>query len=222
VRFGASGHDSALIGNQLTNDKDAGLWAVRSASDPHDEALAVRDNRFSADGNGVLAGNVPVLIERNEFINSNEAAVHIVGGGAIVRANHISGGASMGVLAENARDALIENNEIEGVTAYGVMVRGSASVLVRTNRLHNCGYGLAFVLDDPHRVSTALGNAILEPHFNGIDVIGDSPTLKRNEVLHAHAYALHVQDFQAPHQPRTVSKPFLEENDFGTRPSVVR
>ena len=54
---------------------------------------------------------------------------------------------------------------------------------MRANRLHNCGYGLAFVLGDPHGVSTAIDNTIIEPKFNGIDVIGDSPNLRRNQVL---------------------------------------
>src|ERR1700732_2380819 len=29
VRFGASGHNSAVVNNEFTDDKDSGLWAVR-------------------------------------------------------------------------------------------------------------------------------------------------------------------------------------------------
>jgi hypothetical protein len=90
--------------------------------------------------------------------------------------------------------------------------------LVKANRLHNCGYGLAFVLGDAHGVSTAVGNTIIEPKFNGIDVIGDSPVLRHNEVLRAHAYALHVEDFQAPNGQKTHSQPFLDDNNFGDSP----
>jgi parallel beta-helix repeat protein len=218
VRFGASGHNSAVASNEFTEDKDAGLWAVRSAPDSRDDVIGIHDNKFTEDGAGIVAGNIPVLVERNDFINSHEAGVHVVGAKAMIRGNRFSGGASMGIVAENARGAVIDDNELEGITAYGVMVRGSSDTLVKGNRLHNCGYGLAFVLGDPHSVSTAADNTIIEPKFNGIDVIGDSPNLRRNQVLRAHAYALHVEDFQPANGPKVQSQPFLDNNNFGTGP----
>jgi len=96
-----------------------------------------------------------VLIERNDFINAHESDVHVVGAGAVIRGNRINGGASMGIVAENATGAVIDDNELEGLTAYGSW-SGSSNTLVRSNRLHNCGYGLAFVLGDKAKVSTAL------------------------------------------------------------------
>ncbi|MEA3198022.1 MAG: hypothetical protein QOF32_2074 [Gammaproteobacteria bacterium] len=218
VRFGASGHNSAVINNEFMEDKDSGLWAVRSAPDSHDDVIGIHDNKFTEDGTGIVAGNIPVLVERNDFINDHEAAVHLVGAGGVLRGNRINGGASMGIVAENVRGAIIDDNELEGLTAYGVMVRGSSNTLVRANRLHNCGYGIAFVLGDAQSVSTAVDNTIIEPKFNGIDVIGDSPILRRNQVLRAHAYALHVEDFQPPHGPKVQSQPFLDNNNFGQSP----
>lgn len=218
VRFGASGHNSAVVNNEFTDDRDSGLWAVRSAPDSHDDVIGIHDNKFTEDGTGIVAGNVPVVVERNDFINDHEAAVHLVGAGAVIRGNRIAGGASMGIVAENVRGATIDDNELEGLTAYGVMIRGSSNTLVRANRLHNCGYGLAFVLGDAQSVSTAVDNTIIEPKFNGIDVIGDSPILRRNQVLRAHAYALHVEDFQPPNGQKVQSQPFLDNNNFGSSP----
>jgi len=220
VRFAASGHSSAVTNNEFTDNKDAGIWAVRSALDSHDEPIGIHDNKFVEDGTGIVAGNVPVLVERNDFINANEADVHLVGGGAVVRGNHINGGASMGIVAENAHGDIIEDNELEGLAAYGVMVRNSSNIMVRSNRLHNCGYGFAFVLGDAQGASTAVDNTIIEPKFNGIDVIGDSPILRRNQVLRPHAFALHVEDFQPPAGGNKVqSKPFLDNNTF-EKPTV--
>jgi parallel beta-helix repeat protein len=219
VRFGASGRNSVVAGNEFIEDKDAGLWAVRGAPDSHDEVIDIRDNKFVENGNAIVAGNIPVMVERNDFINSHEAAIHVVGAGATLRGNRIDGGASMGIVGENARGAVIEDNELEGLTAYGIMLRGSSNILVRANRLHNCGYGLAFVLGDPHNVSTAVDNTIIEPKFNGIDVIGDSPNLRRNQVLRAHAYSLHVEDFQPPSGQKVTSQPFLDNNNFGSSPT---
>ena len=218
IRFAASGHNTAVASNEFTDNKDASIWAVRSAPDPHDDAINVHDNKFTGDRIGVLAGNVPVLVQRNDFINAREADVHLVGAGGVVRGNHVSGGSSMGIVAENARGAIIDDNELEGLGAYGVMVRGSANTLVRANRLHNCGYGLAFVLGDAQSVSTAVENTIIEPKFNGIDVIGDSPILRRNQVLRPHAYALHVEDFQPPTGQKVRAQPFLDNNNFGNSP----
>src|SRR5882724_6402499 len=215
VRFAAAGHNSAVANSEFTEIKDAGIWAVRGTPDSRDEVIGIHDNKFTEDGIGIVAGNIPVLVEHNDFINARTAEVHLVGAGAVIRGNRINGGASMGIVAENARGAIIEGNELEGVTAYGVMVRGSSNTLVKANRLHNCGYGLAFVLGDVHGVSTAVGNTIIEPKFNGIDVIGDSPVLRHNEVLRAHAYALHVEDFQPPNGQKVHSQPFLDANNFG-------
>jgi parallel beta-helix repeat protein len=219
VRFGASGRNSVVASNEFIEDKDAGLWAVRSAPDSRDEVIGIRDNKFVENGNAIVAGNIPVMVERNDFINSHEAAIHVVGAGATLRGNRINGGASMGIVGENALGAVIEDNELEGLTAYGIMLRGSSNILVRANRLHSCGYGLAFVLGDPHNVSTAVDNTIIEPKFNGIDVIGDSPNLRRNQVLRAHAYALHVEDFQPPGGQKVTSQPFLDNNNFGLSPA---
>jgi parallel beta-helix repeat protein len=218
VRFGASGHNTAVANNEFSQDKDAGLWAVRSAPDSHDAVIGIHDNKFTEDQIGIVAGNIPVLVEGNDFVNAHEADVHLVGAGAVIRGNRIDGGAAMGIVAENARDAIIDNNELEGLTAYGVMVRGSSNTLVKANRLHNCGYGLAFVLGDAHSVSTAVDNTIIEAKFNGIDVIGDSPILRRNQVLRPHAYALHVEDFQPVRGQKVRSQPFLDNNNFGNSP----
>jgi parallel beta-helix repeat protein len=220
IRFAASGHGSAVTNNELTDSKDAGLWAVRSSSDSHDEPIGIHENKFIESGTGIVAGNIPVLIEHNDFINAKEAGVHLVGSGAVVRGNHINGGAAMGIVAEGAHGAIIEGNELEGLAAYGVMVRNSSNILVRSNKLHNCGYGFAFVLGDAKGASTAVDNTIIEPKFNGIDVIGDSPILRRNQVLRPHAFALHVEDFQPPAGgTRVQSKPFLDNNTF-EKPAV--
>ncbi|HVW68315.1 MAG TPA: right-handed parallel beta-helix repeat-containing protein [Steroidobacteraceae bacterium] len=215
VRFAASGRDSAVTNNEFVDNKDAGVWAVRSAPDSHDEPIDIHDNKLTGNGTGIVAGNVPVLIEHDDFINVKEAGVHLIGKGAVVRGNHIDGGAAMGIVAEGAHGAVIEGNELEGLAAYGVMVRNSSDILVKSNRLHNCGYGFAFVLGDAKGVTTVVDNTIIEPKFNGIDIVGDSPILRRNQVLRPHAFALHVEDFQPPAGGDKVqSKPFLEDNTF--------
>jgi hypothetical protein len=203
-----------VVGNEFANARDAGLWAVRAQPDARGNAITIRENHFNNDRAGLVAANVAVLIERNDFATDTEAAIHLIGAGAVVRGNTIRGGPGMGIIAENAREAIIDGNELDHLSAYGIMVRNSANVLVRGNRIHSCGYGLAFVLGEPRHPSTAVENTIIEPQFNGIDVIGDSPILQRNQVVQPHAYALHVTDFQQPDGVKVPAHPFLEGNSF--------
>lgn len=222
VRFAAATANTSVVKNQFSEHKDAAVWAVRSVPDGGSSPIAVHDNRFNDDTASMVIGNVSVLAERNEIINAREAAIHVVGAGATVRGNRITGGASMGIVAENARSIVIENNELDGLAAYGIMVRGSGNTLVRGNRMHNCGYGMAFVLGAAGEApSTAVQNTIIQPRFNGIDVIGDSPVLRQNQVLRPHALALHVEDFQPPAGTKVVSRPFLDGNTFGAPDTSV-
>jgi parallel beta-helix repeat protein len=222
VRFAASSRNTSVLSNEFTADTDAGVWAVRSEPDLRGAAISVRDNRFQDDHTGIVAGNISVLVERNDVGNALEAAVHLVGAGAVIRGNRISGGAGMGIIAENARSAIIDSNELDGIAAYGILVRNSSNTLVRANRLHNCGYGMAFVLGDTRNPSTAVDNTIIEPKFNGIDVIGDNPILRRNQVMRPHALALHVEDFQpAGSGAKVRGEPLLDSNTFESATTVA-
>lgn len=214
IRFAASSRNTVVVGNSFLQDKDAGLWAVRGSPDNRGGTISVRENHFSANGGDVVTGNVALLLERNDFANSRDVAIHLIGGGAAIRDNQIRGGTTMGIVAENAGEAVIDGNELEQFPTYAILVRGSANALVRGNRIHNCGYGMAFVLGDPRKPSTVIGNTIIEPKFNGIDIIGDSPILRRNQVLRPHALALHVRDYQQPGGENVVARPFLEGNNF--------
>jgi parallel beta-helix repeat protein len=217
VRFAASNPNTMVVKNEFVAHRDAGLWAVRSGPEERGAQIAVRENRFTKERIGILTANVSVLMERNELLDSQEAAMQLMGTGAIARGNRISGGAAMGIIAENARGVVIEENEFDGLAAYGIMLKGSADTLVRGNRIHNSGYGLAFVLGNPRSPSTAIDNTIIEPKFNGIDVIGDSPILRDNQVMRPRALALKVVDFKPDRGETVRSQPFLEGNNFDAR-----
>jgi hypothetical protein len=219
VRFAGSNKNASVLKNEFAGHRDAGIWAVRGSPDSRTQPISIRDNRFTSERIGVLVANVAVAVENNDVLNAREAAMQVMGAGAVLRGNRISGGAAMGIVAENAQGTVIEANEIDGVTAYGVMLKTSADALVQRNRVHNSGYGLAFVLGQSP--STALDNTIIEPKFNGIDVIGDSPVLRKNHVMRPRALALKTQDFKAPDGRIVRSQPFLEDNNFDARGLVI-
>ncbi|MBM0106102.1 right-handed parallel beta-helix repeat-containing protein [Steroidobacter sp. S1-65] len=215
VRFAASNRNAVVVKNEFSGHRDAGLWAVRSEPDNGGGSISIRDNRFSKERIGILTANVSVLLERNELLDSQEAAMQLMGTGAVARGNRISRGAAMGIVAENARGVVIEDNEFDGLAAYGIMLKGSADTLVRGNRIHNSGYGLAFVLGTPRNPSSAIDNTIIEPKVTGIDVIGDSPILRGNQVMRPRGLPLKVIDFEPEGGGEKIrSAPFLEGNNF--------
>jgi hypothetical protein len=221
VRFAASNRNTLVVKNDFAVHRDAGIWAVRSEPDARDAAIGIRENRFTKERIGILTANVSVLVERNELLGAREAAMQLMGAGAVVRGNRISGGEAMGIVVENGRNVVVEENELDGLAAYGVMVKASQDTLLRANRVHNSGYGLAFVLGNSRNPSTAIDNTILEPKFNGIDVIGDSPVLRNNRVVRPRALALKVIDFEPEGGERVRSQPLLEGNNFDARGAAV-
>jgi len=216
VRFTAPSPDSELVKNEF-DANGSGLWMVASQAADASAArgtLGVHDNQFVSDRTDIVVGNLPVLIEQNEFDSVREAAIHIVGSAAVVRRNRISTGSAGGIVVENAPGAIIEGNELDHLQGYALLLRGSSDALVRNNRIQSCGYGMGFVLGDAHRPDTAVNNTLIDLKYNGIDVIGDSPILRGNHVLQARVTPLHVADFSPPHGPTVHSQPLLEKNDL--------
>jgi Right handed beta helix region len=217
ARFAAASRDSEVVKNEFSGSNGAALWLVASQlSGASDAAIKVRDNQFNGDREGVVLGNVPALIEHNDFSAMREAAVHVVGDGVVIRNNRVLSGAAAGLTVENASDVLIEANDLTHLDGYGVLLRGAANALLRSNRIHSCGYGIAFVLGDPHKPSTATDNMLIDLKYDGIDVVGDSPVLKGNQVLQARVVPFSVQDFTQPNGQTIHSQPLLEKNQFQT------
>lgn len=227
VRFAAPNREAAVVGNTFAQAKAAGVWAVRGDAGTEDDPVRVRGNHFTDDHCGVVAGNIPIIVEHNEFAgNAPDGAVHLVGAGAVIRNNHIAGTAALGIVAENARGTLIEANELAGLSSYAIMLRSSPGATVRANRISACASGMAFVLGDPGHPSTAVGNTIADPKLDGIDVIGDSPILKDNQVLRPHALALRVTDYSQAGGQSVRAQPSLQGNNFlantiGTVPAAA-
>lgn len=216
VRFAAPNADAAVVGNTFLQAGAAGIWAVRGEAGTPQEPVRVHDNHFTGNRSGVVAGNIPIAIEHNDFSgNAPDAAVHLVGAGGVVRSNRIGGTAAMGIVAENASEPLIEDNELTGLSGYAIMLRGSPGALVRGNRMTDCASGLAFVLGDPAHPGSVVGNTIADPKLDGIDIIGDSPILKDNQVLRPHALALRVTDYVDAGGHNVRAQPLLQgSNNF--------
>lgn len=226
VRFTAPSPDTELVKNEF-DANDSGLWMVASQAIEGTATrgtFGVHDNHFVADRTDIVVGNLPVLIEQNEFDTVREAAVHVVGADAIVRRNRISTGSAGGIVVENAVGTIIQDNELDHLQGYAILLRGSSDALVSGNRIQSCAYGMAFVLGDPRRPDTAVNNTIIDLKYDGIDIIGDSPILRANHVLQARVMPLHVVDFSPPQGPVVHSQPLLQGNFLqpGTAEQALR
>jgi hypothetical protein len=223
VRLAGSSPSSVIAANRFTEQKDAGLWAVRAALEPNRrDAIAVHDNSFNGDRMSIVAGNIALTIQGNSFADAREAAVHLIGTGVLVRGNRISSGPAMGIIAEATHGAVIEGNELANLAAFGILVRASGNARIQNNRIHHCGYGIGFVLGDPREPSTAIDNTIIAETYDGIDVLGDSPTLRRNKIVDTRGQPIKVEDFKAPDGRATVSHPFMADNSITTAsPALV-
>lgn len=214
IRFSGSSPESLVVKNEFAGNSNAGMWLVAPNAQPAASPVSVHDNQFSSDGTDVVLGNIAVLLEHNDFAAVHDAAVHVIGAEAIVRDNRVSSGSAAGIVVENARGAVISGNELDHLAGYGILVRGSGSTLIQGNHIHSCAYGLAFVLGDPRQPNSAIDNSLIDLKYNGIDVIGESPILRRNQVLQARALPLHVQDFNSPGGAIVRAQPLLEKNSF--------
>jgi hypothetical protein len=222
ARFAAASRNSEIAKNEFSGSTDAALWLVASQPAGNaDAAVSVHDNQFNGDREGVVLGNVPALLAHNDFAAMRESAIHVIGEGAVIRNNRVLSGAAAGFVVENAGGVLIEDNDLTRLDGYGVLLRGAANALLRANRIHGCAYGIAFVLGDPQNPSTATDNTLIDLKYDGIDVIGDSPVLKGNQVLQAHAFPLHTQDFTRPNGQTVHSQPLLDRNLFQTTATAV-
>lgn len=214
IRFSAPSRDSVVVKNQFTGNSDAGVWIVASQPAGGSDTISVHDNQFNGDRTDIVLGNIPAVIEQNNFTSVRDAAVHVIGAQAVVRNNRITTGAASGIIVENAPGAVIDGNELDHLQGYGILVRDSSDTLVRDNRIHSCGYGMAFVLGDPHHPDTAVNNTLFDLQYNGVDVIGSSPVLRGNRVLQARVMPLHVVNFSAPGREVVRAQPLLEKNSF--------
>ena len=215
VRFAVSNRNAIISKNRFSANQGAGVWAVRSSLDVADAgAISVQENSFNDDSIGIVAGNVSVAVERNVFTGAHSASIHLIGAGAVVRANHVAGGAATGIVVEDARAAIVEDNEIDHVTGYGVLVRRSGKSLIQNNRIHDCGYGLAFVLGDSVNPSTALNNLFINQQYDAIDVVGDSPILRGNRIFQIKGRPLHIEDYRSPGGQMLHAHPLVEGNSI--------
>jgi parallel beta-helix repeat protein len=193
---------------------DSAIWSVRGKlpAGLRNHQLALAGNHFRGDRISVVLANTPVLVEDNEFVEAQDAALFVIGEGAVVRRNRIRSGNGAGIIVDDALGTLIDSNEVDHNRTLGILVRSSALILVQNNHLYSNVYGVGFVLGRIGMPNTGAENRLLRQQFDGVIVIGESPVLRDNQALNNKHAGVRVLDFMSPDGARTASEPLLEGN----------
>lgn len=214
IWLGADSGGIEIRNSTFEGHGDSAVWAVRDKPPVRagNHQLLMAANRFQGDRISVVLANIPTLVEDNEFVEAQDAALFLIGEGAIVQRNRIRRGNAAGILMDDALGTLIDSNEVDHNGTLGILVRSSARTIVQRNRLYGNGYGVGFVLGDLTMPNTAAENRLLRQQFDGVIVIGESPVLRDNLVLNSKLAGFRVLDFMSASENRTPSEPFFEGN----------
>lgn len=215
-----AGGSATLRGSELSGHQEAAVWAVAPAAVAAGGAgLTVRGNRFSDDRISLVLGNFPARVEDNDLVDAREAAIYLMGGGAVVEGNSIRGAAGVGIYADGPEGALLARNEVTGSKAIGILVRAGRNAVVQGNRSYDNGYGIAVVFGDVAGPHVLRDNLLLRQRIDGIIVVGGSPVIRGNRVLASRAAGLRVLDYVPREGPRVVASPLVGGNTFETNGS---
>lgn len=209
VAAGASG--VVVRNSRFARHDQAAVWAVAPTPETGDGVL-IRDNSFEDDRIAVVLVNKPSRVERNEFWRAREAAVYVMGSGAVLRQNRTRAGAGSGIFADEARGALIEQNELDDNAGVAIVLRSGGASVVQDNRVSRNGYGIVVVFGEAGQPNLVADNLLLAQTQDALFVLGGSPLLKRNRAMASRAAGLRILDFLPRRGPRVVAEPLLLDN----------
>jgi parallel beta-helix repeat protein len=209
----ADAFDATIRRNKFSGQEQAGIWVVSEETREIASTVQILSNEFDSDRIGVVAINVPVLIQRNEFRRERESAVHLMGRGAVVRQNRVREGNSIGIFADVTDGAIVEGNEVDR-NGVGMLLRSSRNSLTRENRIHSNAYGVAVVFGDAGSSNLLAENLVTSQTYDGFYVVGASPLLRRNVVVRNQKAALRILDFVPLKGATVAAVPLLRANRF--------
>jgi nitrous oxidase accessory protein NosD len=212
IRLEGTVRHLTIAHNSFTNNRSAGVWLVGAADAAPDagSTTSVTDNLFKGDGNGIVLANHAALLEHNRFVDTQKVAVLLLGGSATIRANHLQNSTGTGLSITAGREVVISDNEVVDAPGIAIMLR-SSSALVERNTLYGNAYGIVSLLGAASGSPVFDRNLIFSNTTDGLTIIGGSPRLTHNRLMHNRAAGLRIFDLQEP-SGRHNASPVLEDN----------
>jgi len=203
-----------LQNNQFKGHRRAAIWAVARTPLPAGRPgqLAVIRNVSSGDSQPIVLVNVSGRIEDNVFEDATSPAVFVSGSSALIRRNRIRTGRSFGIELTNVVSGLIAHNEIDHNCWGGIMVRASGNTQLLSNRIYSNGSGIVVLSGETTGMNRVTDNLVTSHEVDGIQVIGASPLIEKNQLLQNRKAGLRLSTMTTLGQRRVVSKPTLLNN----------
>jgi parallel beta-helix repeat protein len=202
----------AIRSSHFAHHDQAAVWAVSPQASGSSEGLVVSNNQFEDDRISVVLIHRAARIERNEFRRAREAAVYVMGDGAVVRGNRTREGAGLGIFADETQGVLIEQNELDHNAAVGIIVRSGGGTVVQRNRVYENGYGIAMVFGEKARPNLVADNLLFAQTQDAVFIVGGSPLVRDNRALQNRVAGLRILDFVPREGPRLAAEPLLQDN----------
>jgi len=160
----------------------------------------------------MVLANLPLTVERNEFVGSSHNAITLLGGQLTLRANKVRGARGAAVFLDGADHVVIADNEIGDNPGTGIFVRAAAGGVVQHNRIYRNNYGIVEVYGKQGPPLTLEDNLIFSQHLDGVLIIGASPVIRANRTVNNSGAGIKLLD-AVPHTgARIRSTPLLEGN----------
>jgi hypothetical protein len=174
--------------------------------------LRIESNAFDGDRVSIVLVNLAAALTKNTIHGAIENAMYILQSRAAIRTNRVLGGAGSGIVADRADGLLLDHNEIDHNAIAGVMIRSCRNAALQNNTIYSNAYGIATIFGEAGAPNVLSGNLVMNNTVDGVFVVGSSPLLRTNRLLHNGGAAARVLDYVPWTGPRVVSDPRFDGN----------
>jgi parallel beta-helix repeat protein len=210
VRVDGTSSGAAIRGCTFRRHDGAAIWAVAATSSG--SVLRIESNAFDGDRVSIVLVNLAAALTKNTIHGAIENAMYILQSRAAIRTNRVLGGAGSGIVADRADGLLLDHNEIDHNAIAGVMIRSCRNAALQNNTIYSNAYGIATIFGEAGAPNVLSGNLVMNNTVDGVFVVGSSPLLRTNRLLHNGGAAARVLDYVPWTGPRVVSDPRFDGN----------
>jgi hypothetical protein len=199
---------------KFSRQVESGVWAVQTAGGTAPlRRLQINDDVFTADRDAVVLANLPVSIERSQFIGSLRNAITVLGGAVALRNNRIRDAGENSILLESADHVAIVDNEIGLSAGTGIMMKSCSAISIEHNRIYGNAYGIVQVLGVQGAPLTLANNLIFSQRLDGLLIIGASPVVSDNRSINNGGSGIKVLNVVHEGRVSVESAPLLSRNE---------
>jgi hypothetical protein len=199
---------------KFSHHAESAVWAVQTAGGTTSlRRLQIIDDVFTADRDAVVLANLPVIVERSQFVGSLRNAITVLGSAVTFRSNSIRDAGENSILLELADHVVIVDNEIGSSAGTGIMVKSCSAISIEHNRIYGNAYGIVQVLGVQGAPLMLANNLIFSQRLDGLLIIGASPVVSNNRSINNGGSGIKVLNMVHEGRVSVESAPLLSRNE---------